>query len=483
MSSKARFLKNSVIYTLGDLLPKIISFFIIPLATTYMAKEEFGIYGYITSIVGFFSMMYVLGLDGALTRFYYEYEKNKEQSKLVSTIWIFLIIYNSLLSIILIFFGQGISKFILKDIPVDPYLKLLVLFAFFTTFSSIPLVLLRLKEQALKFGIFNLLTTIVNVSLIVYFVKYKSQGAVGNLKANIITYAIFSLVYLFITLKDIKFTFSLNTLKASLRYGIPLIPHAVGAWVLMVSDRYFLKIYRDNGELGIYNLGYQFGMLVYFLIVAINKAYVPFFLKTAEEEKDTSEKVFGDILKYYAILIISIGFGLALFSREIITIMVPNKEYYLAAAIVPLIAIAYVFNGFYYMSVNGIFYSKKTYILPFSTGISAIVSLVLNYLLIPRYGMYGAALATIGAYASLFFITYIYSQRFYYIKWQWKSIIGNSILCIAIYLLSMINIESLLLSIAYKIVLFSVYIAMLFIMRILSFDKLKYYGLKIAKRK
>ena len=163
--------------------------------------------------------------------------------------------------------------------------------------------------------------------------------------------------------------------------------------------------------------------------------------------------------------------------------MVPNKEYYLAAAIVPLIAIAYVFNGFYYMSVNGIFYSKKTYILPFSTGISAIVSLVLNYLLIPRYGMYGAALATIGAYASLFFTTYIYSQRFYYIKWQWKSIIGNSILCIAIYLLSMINIESLLLSIAYKIVLFSVYIAMLFIMRILSFDKLKYYGLKIAKRK
>lgn len=483
MNNKSRFLKNSAIYTIGDLMPKIITFFMIPILTKYMSDAEYGIYSYIIVLIGLFSMTYMLGLDGALTRFYYDYKEKGREKELVSSIWLFLFLYDVAISIILLLIGKGLSKLMLKDIPYSPYFILLVLICFFTTFSSLPLVLVRLKEQALRFGIFNILATITNVLFIFYFVTFKGEGAEGNLKANLFTYIVFSIVYIVINFKYLKPNINISIVKTALKYGVPLIPHSVGAWILMSSDRFFLNMYSTKEELGIYGLGYQFGMLVYFLIVAINKAYVPFFFKTAVEEKENASSIFQDIIKYYLILIISIGFGLSLFAKEIVLIMAQSESFYPAYSVVPLISLAYVFNGFYYMSVNGIFYSKKTYILPFSTGVSAVVATILNYLLIPNYGMYGAAIATVAAYITLFIATYYYSQKFYYIKWQWKNIILNGGICIAIYYVGTINISNLFFSILFKILLFFVYIGLLFLLKILSYKNLKDYIKRILKRK
>ncbi|KOA21121.1 polysaccharide biosynthesis protein [Clostridium homopropionicum DSM 5847] len=482
MDRKLSFLKNSFIYTLGDLLPKVVSLLMIPVLTKYMGKVEYGIYGYMTILLGFLSMLYILGLDGALTRFYYEYEDKGEEKKLISTIWIFLLGYNLILSILIAIFGKNFSKLILGEIPFNPYFKLLIIICFFATFASIPLVLFRLREQSVKFGLFNIITTFVNIFFIFYFVSYKTQGAEGYLKAILFTNIAFSVVYLVINIKDLGLYFSFNIAKSALKYGIPLIPHAIGAWVLMSSDRYFLNIYTSQADLGLYTLAYQFGMLVYYLIVAINKAYVPFFFKTANEEKENAPRVFQEIIKYYSVFIISIGVGLALFAKEIIIIMASNKEFYAAYKIVPLIGLAYVFNGFYYMCVNGIFYSKKTYILPFSTGASAIVALILNFILIPRYGIYGGAIATIFAYFTLFIVTYVFSQKFYYIQWDWVKLSVNTLLGLAIYGISLFNIENLFLSILYKTVLFIIYIALLFLFKILSFEKLIFFKNKLIKR-
>lgn len=482
MDRKVSFLKNSFIYTLGDLLPKVVSLLMIPVLTKYMGKVEYGIYGYMTILLGFLSMLYILGLDGALTRFYYEYEEKGEEKKLISTIWIFLLGYNLIVSIVLAFLGKDFSKIILGEIPYDPYFKLLIIICFFATFASVPLILFRLREQSLKFGLFNIITTFVNIFFIFYFVSFKRQGAEGYLKAMLFTNIVFSIIYLVINIKNLGFNFSVDIAKDALKYGIPLIPHAVGAWVLMSSDRYFLNIYTSKADLGLYTLAYQFGMLVYYLIVAINKAYVPFFFKTANEEKENAPRIFKEIIKYYSVFIISIGVGLALFAKEIIIIMASNKEFYVAYKIVPLIGLAYVFNGFYYMCVNGIFYSKKTYILPFSTGASAAIALILNFILIPRYGIYGGAIATIAAYFTLFVVTYVFSQKFYYIQWDWGKLILNTILGLGIYGISLFNIESFFLSILYKMTLFIIYVALLFIFRILNFEKVIFFKNKLIKR-
>jgi O-antigen/teichoic acid export membrane protein len=249
----------------------------------------------------------------------------------------------------------------------------------------------------------------------------------------------------------------------------------------MVSDRWFMERYGLLEELGIYTVAYQLGLLVYYFLGAVNKAYVPFFFKTAEEDKN-AKVVFEDIIKYYSVLILSIGLGLSIFSREIITLMVTNKAYYGAIGVIPIIALAYTVDGYYYMSVNGIFYSKKTQVLALTTGITAVTDIILNAILIPRFGMYGAAIATTAAYTVLFILTYIVSQRYYYIKWHWNVIIINVILVGATYYFGTLGPANLWTNFAYKILIYISYVAALFFLKILSYDKLKHYGAKILKR-
>lgn len=480
-SSKLKFMKNSVIYTIGDILPKILYFFMIPIYTKYMNPEEYGIVTTVLTVGSIFSMLYILGLDGALMRFYYDYKEEEKQKVFISTIWLFLLIHTVALTIILLLLGNNFSNFIFKSIPFEPFVKLMLFNCFFSTFTAIPLTIFRMREQAFKFGLFSILTTIVNISFIFYFVVFMKNGPKGNLTAYVITNAIFSLIYLALLLKDIKFKFSIEVLKEGLKYGIPLIPHGIGAWILNASDRLFLERYRTLSEVGLYGLGYQFGLLLDYFLGGINKAYVPFFFRTAAEN-DNASSIFEDIMKYYSVFIFSLGLGIALFAKEIILILSSSPEYYDAYKIIPFITVVSILHGFYYMSVNSVFYSKKTNTLALTTGASAIINASLNIVMVPKYGMYGAVFTTLVAYLFLFIFTYYTGQKYYPIKWHWNSILLNGSMCILFYLASTIHIGNSFVYVIYKIGIFIVYVAMLFVFKFLSIEKLKRCKSKLFKK-
>ncbi|MCB2298833.1 lipopolysaccharide biosynthesis protein [Clostridium tagluense] len=480
---KSKLIKNSAIYTIGDLLPRLISVFMIRIYTNeaYLSMSQKGIMDAIMPITSIFSTFYLLGLDAALNRFYYSDKDEEKRKVLISTLWIFLFAYTLILSTGLIIFGQGLSKLIFKDIPFDPFFKLMIINCFFSTFTIMPLTLFRMKEQALRFGIFNILTTLLNVSFCIYFIVFLKQGAEGNIKGYILCNFVFATIYLVLTFKDLKFKFSLPILKESLKYGIPLIPHAIGGWVINASDRWFIQRYRELAEVAIYGLAYQIGSLLDFLIGAINKAYVPFFFKTIDEDEN-AKTIFEDILKYYSVLILSLGLGIAMFAKEIITLLAHSNAYIVAYKIIPIIALVSVVHGYYFMSVNSIFYAKKTKFLATVTAISAVINIVLNFILVPKYGMYAAAYTTLVAYLFSSIVTYIVAQKCYYIKWHWNVIITNMAICLGVYFVSMIGFGNIFINIIYKTIIYMGYISVLFMFKILSFDKFLYYKSKILKR-
>ncbi|MCB2356377.1 oligosaccharide flippase family protein [Clostridium estertheticum] len=484
MSSKGKFIKNSAIYTIGDLLPRLISVFMISIYTNvnYLSVDQKGIVDSIMPITSIFSTFYLLGLNGALNRFYYSDKDEEKRKVLISTLWIFLFAYTLILSVGLILFGRGLSNLIFKDIPYNPFFKLMIVNCFFSTFTIMPLTLFRMKEQAIRFGVYNILMTLLNVGFCIYFIVFLKQGAAGNLNGYIWCNFVFALVYLVVTFKDLSFKFSLPILKESLKYGIPLIPHAIGGWIINASDRWFLQQYKGLSEVAIYSLAYQIGSILDFLVGAINKAYVPFFFKTIADDKNNARTIFEDILKYYSVLILSLGLGLAMFAKEAISIFAHSNIYLVAYKIVPLIAVVSIVHGYYYMSVNSIFYTKKTNFLATVTAISAIINIVLNLILVPKYGMYAAAFTTLIAYLFSSIATYIVAQKCYYIKWHWETIIMNMAVCLGAYVISTIDFGNILINITYKIVIYLVYISILFMFKILSFDKLLYYKNKILKR-
>lgn len=479
--SKSKLIKDSAIYTLGDVLPKAIAFFMIPVYTKYLSTKDYGIVNIVMITGTITSMFYILGLNGSLTRYYYDYNDTDKQKEIISTFWIFTVAYNILLTILLLLFGGRITGMMFKSIPFEPFFKLMILNCLFANFSVIPLTIFRLREKPVRYGIYSGLAIIANIAFIIYFVVSKGQGAEGNLKGYVYSNAVFSIIYTFAVFKDLRPVFSFKFLKEGLKYGLPLIPHSIGGWVLSVSDRMFLERYGTLDEIGVYSLGYQFGLLLDYVLGGINKAYVPFFFKTASENKNAAA-VFEEVIKYYSVFVLTIGLGVAMFSKEITLIMVSNKSYYGAMGIIPLISVVSVLHGYYYMSVNGIFYCKNTKVLAVTTTISALVAILMNFLLIPRYGMYGAAFATMTAYVVLFLMTYHQAQKSYYIKWHWRQIAVNAVLCLIAYFAATVTIDSLMFGFIYKVFVFAVYMVMLFMFKILSADKFKALIGKLGKK-
>lgn len=474
-------MKNSVIYTVGDILPKILFFFMIPIYTKYMSVQEYGIVNSVLSVGSIVSMFYTLGLDGALMRFYYEYEEEKREI-FISTLWIFLFIYTIGITLILLALGSNFSSIIFKSIPFKPFVRLMILNCFFYTFTALPLIIFRAREEAMKFGFFSVVSSVINVLFIVYFVIFLKQGAEGNLKAYTITNLIFSIIYLIMIKKGIKLRFSCHMLKEALKYGIPLIPHLIGSWVINASDRMFLERYRTLTEVGLYSLGYQFGLVLEYVLGGINKAYVPFFFKTANENKN-APKIFEDIIKYYSIFILSLGLSIAMFSKELIMLLASNKNYLEAYKIIPFITVVSILNGYYYMSVNSIFYVRKTKTLAVTTAVAAIINAALNIILVPKYGMQGAVFTTIISYAYMCVCVYHKGQKCYVIKWHWKDIIKNITICLFIYICSTVSISNkIIFSIMFKLMLYTVYIILLFLLKILSLTKIKEYKDILIKR-
>lgn len=480
--AKIKFLKDSAIYTIGNILPKALYFFMIPIYTSYLDPKEYGIVNTVLSLGSIFSMTYILGLDGAITRFYYEYKDEEKKQAFISTIWLFLLIFTLSLTLVLLYIGKNFNFSFFKSIPFDPFIKLMLFNCFLSTFTVIPLTVMRMKEQAFRFGFFSIITTITNISFIFYFVVFLRQGASGNLKAYVYTNIVFSIIYLFLLGKDLKLKISIPMLKESLSFGIPLIPHGIGGWVLSASDRLFLEHYRTLTEVGLYSLGYQFGLLLDYILGGINNAYVPFFFKTAKEDKNC-KNIFEDILKYYSVFILTMGFFIALFSRELIMILARNKSYYDASKIIPLITIVSVLHGYYYMSVNSVFYARKTNILALTTGLAAIINISLNFYFVPKYGMYGATFTTIVAYFVLFVLTYRLGQKYYPIKWNLNEMGLNILLCVVFYFIGSIKFTSGITEIFYKIVVFLVYIILLFVLKLLSFKTLVSYYNSIIRKK
>lgn len=200
-------------------------------------------------------------------------------------------------------------------------------------------------------------------------------------------------------------------------FGIPYIPSNLATWIMTFADRYFLQFLSTSTALGLYSMGYKFGAVISILVVTpLTRAWGPFFWSIAKEKNN--KEIYSVVLTYFILIGTSIALGLSVLSEEVLIIMA-TPPFYSAYKIVPLIALSYILYGCFTILAVGIALKKKTKYMPLIVGTGAIVNLGLNYLLIPSYGMMGAAVATVISYLLLPIGSYFVSRRFYPIEYEW----------------------------------------------------------------
>ena len=380
----------------------------------------------------------MFGMRGAIGRFYYEYYHDKtELREYISTIFITVFSVSFGLTILLYLLGGFVFPIITPEIPFYPYLAIVL----WTTLLGIPLnfafILLQVRERSITYSFINVTNFLLTTAAIIIFVVLLREGALGSLKGQLIATAVFCFVGLAIMKKDIGLNFNPTKLRESLAFGLPMIPHELAGWTLSLIDRIFLAGYTSLATVGLYSLGYQFGSILDFITTAINFAWVPFFFSTVKEKGiKESGPIFAQLTTYYMIFLMFMALGIAFFSENLIFLMA-TPEFYGAARVVPYIVLAFVFNGMYYMTVNQLFLHKKTYFVSFATFTAALLNIGLNILLIPRYEMIGAAIATIISFAYSFVIIYYFSQKYFPISYDYIRIGKTCALALGIFLIAL----------------------------------------------
>jgi len=313
---------------------------------------------------------------------------------------------------------------------------------------------LQAKQDGLKYGLNNFLFFIINLLLTLLFVVFFKWGAFGILLAQLVTNSVFFIYTLVVFFPKIYLGFDNKELINSLKYSLPLLPHSLFGWTFSTIDRVLINKLKSIADTGLYNVASQFGLLLGILTDSVNKAYAPWFfekLDQGSEGRIAITKVAETLVLIYSLLAI----GLSFFTPEILTLMT-HELYHKAWVVVPSLASGYVFGGIYYLVCNSLFISR-TWIVPLVTLSSAIVSVVMNLILIPVFGSFGASLASLLAQFVTSVITIIVSMKVETVKYKWLSmyvyaIIGY-IISLGVFLLPEINFHNTVIKIGVYIIL------------------------------
>jgi len=288
----------------------------------------------------------------------------------------------------------------------------------------------------LHFSLVTYMSFLVRVGFLIYFIAFLKRGALGKLQGELLWAGILCIFFIILMKRYLNLRFSFKDLKPSLKFGLPLVPHELSLWSLNLADRLLLQFLISFRAVGIYALGYNISLILNFISTSIGKAWTPRFFSTAhqKEAKDT----YARMSTYYAGIVVLTGLGLAVLSKELI-VFLSTPAYYEAAKVIPIAVLGYVFHSFYKINSRLLHYVKKTKFIGYSTISSAILNIILNFILIKRFGMMGAAWATLISFAILSGITFSYSRRFYPVNFEKDRLfkilaVGTAIYCLSLWI-------------------------------------------------
>lgn len=421
---KHKLISNYGIYLGANLLSSAIPFIFLPILTRYLSPEDYGTVVTFKVLIAIFSILIGVNTHGALNRTYFRLKGIDFQKYLCNLLIICLISFVFFTLVTYIVFKVDI---LFIDIS-KKWIFLIIVFSLFEAFSKLILSLWRAQEKPLRFGFFNILKSLVNISLSIFLVIHLDMSWQGRVLGIIITGLLFGF-FAFLGLRwnhvsnkisNIDFIDSKH-IQNALHFGLPLIPHALSGWIINYIDRFFIASMIGMSQVGIYSVAYQIGNIIGIFALSFNQAWSPFLFRQLNRN---SQKIKIRIVQFtyaYFLIICSLSIVLSLGFASIAPFFV-GQNFQNSTQYVIWVALGYAANGMYFMVVNYIFYAEKNYYLPFITVFSAIVNIALNYLLISYNGTIGAAQATTITYAVTFLITWYVSRNVYTMPWNLREI-------------------------------------------------------------
>jgi len=431
ITSEAKVLtRHSLIYGLAPVLSGIVSFIMLPIYTRNLTPADYGVLELISITTTLLSFIVGVGIQAAVSRFYFDFQELSERRRVVSTAYIG---YGSITLIFvaaLLPFSHVLAKIILGSADMGLLFVVALFSLAFDIILQIGLSFLRVEQKSLLVTSMTIARTILALSLNIYFVVIAHKGVIGILLSTLITSSVFTILLGSYTLKQCGTRVNFPLLGKMIKFGLPLMPSDISAYLVHASAGYFLKSYADMSMTGLYSLGYKIGSMVnQFLTSPFMQIWGP--RRYENFEDGDSEKIYARIFTYFVALNLFAGLGISLFSKEVIQI-IADEAYWSAYKVVPIVSLAYVVFSFNYHFNVGIIMKKATKYIAYVNISNGILNLALNFIFIRKYSIWGAAGATLFCFIYKNALMYYFSNRLHKVHVEWRrlsTLFGVSILC------------------------------------------------------
>src|SRR5574343_94301 len=430
MSLYKSLFKQTAIYGLATVLPRIISFILNPLFVYYLTdNSKMGEVSVIFSYLVFFNVVLSYGMETAFFRFY---NTEEQKDKVISTATISLFWSTIGFLILFLLFRENLSLW--SEINVK-YIIFTIWILALDALAIIPFSKIRAESRPIKYAVIKISNVLINLLLNIFFLAFlpKLAANTNNTIIQTIYDADFQIGYIFVAnliasfatlimvLPDyikIKWNFDVELWKKMMKYGLPILIAGIAFAINEHFDKILLDWMNvDMAKIGAYSACYKIGMFMVLFRTAYTLGIEPFFFSHAKNEN--APQTYATITKYFVIFGSFISFFVIAFIDLLKLPLVPEDSYWVAIKVVPLIVLANFFLGIY--TNLSVWYKliDKTRIGAYISIVGALVTLVLNYVLIKQgLSYYGSAIATIAAYGTMMVISYQMGQKQYPIPYD-----------------------------------------------------------------
>ncbi len=447
---------QTAIYGLSSIIGRFLNYLLVPLHVVQFTTDQYGVITEMYAYVAFLVVLLTYGMETAFFRF--SNRKDQDPNKVYNMAFC-AVGFSSFLFIVLSFiFQQPIADW-LRYPNHNEYVAWFAMIVGLDAVSSIPLAKLRSLNKAKTFAAINLSNVAINIGLNLFFIAYcmpayeegtrnflintfySPEIGVGYVFMSNLAASLVKFLVLIPFMRTRQWQLDLALIRKMLIYALPLLVAGLAGIVNETLDRVLLKrLLIDKlgpietlSQLGIYGACYKVSIIISLFIQAFRYAAEPFFFSYSKE-KDSKE-TYAKIMNYFVVVCTTIFLGVLLF-MDFIKYFIPNEDYWVGLKVVPVLLLANICLGIYYNQSIWYKMTDKTFMGAYIAIFGAIITVVLNIMLIPVFGYEGSAWATLICYASMVLVSYFLGHKYYPIPYQVGRVIFYILVALGIFMLT-----------------------------------------------
>ena len=412
--------RETMVYGLSTVVGRLLNFLLLPLYTHCLSPADYGVVATVFTYIGLCNVLYSHGMDFAFMRF----------SRSAGDTGDFSTPFWSLLTTALVFSGLihlcagPLAALALVPPELADIIRYSAWIMALDALCLVPFAELRLTHKPAAYAGIKVANIVLNITLNYVFLVKLAMGVRGVFLASLITAAATFVMVAPVLWLRLEPRFDRKLFPQLLRFALPLVPAGLASMMVQVIDRPILQRLTNDAAVGIYQANYRLGIFMMMVVNMFDAAWRPFFIQRAVEPGH--REVFARVLTYFVVgasfLFLAVTFFIPDFAAFPLlrgkTLIHP--AYWAGLGIVPVVTLGYLFNGIYVNLLAPVTLAKRTDLVAGATGIGAAVNVACNFLMIPHWGLMGAALATLFAYMAMAAALFLMGRRVYPLTYEYR---------------------------------------------------------------